>query len=411
MLTKPQLDRARPKSTRYVLWDGKLAGFGVRVQPTGRKSFILSYRLRGTRRAITATIGTYGKITLEQAREKARKLAATIELDGDPGAVRKARAKAEAEDVLTVRLLVDRYLDAFESGRIASKRLQGRTVSPGYRNNTLRYLDRFASLYGHLAAVDVTGDRVERLLHDYVGHAATQWNLHGTIGRLYRWARRQGLVPVDPSAAIEIGKAAARERSLSLAELSAIWHAADALDPRHRDAVRLLMATGQRRGEVDGMRWSEIDLVQALWTLPAGRTKARRQHIIPLPALAVALLKARQKACESGAKNDDRVLPVCLNWDRAKQALDRDSQVRGWVMHDFRRSFVTILAERGINIAVLDSMLNHAASATRGGVIGVYQKATLMEPMKHATKLWNRLLDNALAGENKIVQLRIKHAH
>jgi len=97
------------------------------------------------------------------------------------------------------------------------------------------------------------------------------------------------------------------------------------------------------------------------------------------------------------------VLPSCIDWSRLKRTLDQHCQIRPWRLHDFRRSLVTILAERGINIAVLDSMLNHAASATRSGVIGVYQKATLIEPMREAMRHWNRLLENALAPMGKKV--------
>jgi integrase len=417
MLTKSQLDRAQPKAARYVLWDHKLPGFGVRVTPAGKKSFILTYRLRGTRRAITATIGSYGKITLDQAREKARKIAATVELDGDPVATRKERTKAEGEDVLTVDGLVARYLEAFDSGRVASKRLRGRAASGSYLRDTRHYLERFTAAYGQQAAVSVTQDRIERLLHGCDRQTATQWHLHGTIDRLYRWARRQGLATVNPAAEIETAKPAARERSLTLAELSALWHAAEGLSQPYGDLVHLLIATGQRLNEVAGMTWGEIDLVAGLWTLPGGRTKARRQHIIPLPKLAVALLKARQKARESRAAGSNLVLPTLAmdrttlvkvnGWSWLKQTLTCESGVTEWRFHDFRRSLVTILAESGVNIAVLDSMLNHAASATRGGVIGVYQKATLLEPMRDAMRIWNRLLENAIApAEEKVVGLR-----
>jgi hypothetical protein len=148
MLTKSQLDRAAVKPKRYVLWDRKLAGFGVRVTPAGKKTFILAYRLKGTRRAITATIGVYGKITLDQAREKARKLAATVELDGDPAAERKRRAKLAEEDVLNVSRLVERYLEAFAAGQATGKRLQGRTAILSYAGETRHYLSAFVAAYG-----------------------------------------------------------------------------------------------------------------------------------------------------------------------------------------------------------------------------------------------------------------------
>jgi integrase len=416
MLTKSQLDRAQPKGARYVIWDRKLPGFGVRVTPAGKKSFILSYRLKGTRRAITATIGRYGKITLEQAKQKAKQLAATVELDGDPQSARHQRTKAEAEEAPSVDVLVTRYLEALKAGQVSSRRLRGATACQGYIEDTERHLKRLVTTYGKQSAASLASHHIERLLHGYVGRPATQRQMHGAIHRLYRWASRQGLAAVNPAAEIELSVPPARERSLSLQELATIWQAAGDLNPLYRDAVRLAIATGQRIGEVAGMRWGEIDLMAGLWTLPAGRTKARRQHIIPLPGLAVQALKARDGACPQTPAGDDLVLPSrsrdrttiapLRSWSRPKRELDRRTQVQDWRLHDFRRSLVTILAEHGEPIAVLDSMLNHAASATRGGIVGVYQRATLLEPMRAAVRRWNRLLQNALDNpQGKVVRL------
>jgi integrase len=225
--------------------------------------------------------------------------------------------------------------------------------------------------------------------------------MHGAIRRMYRWASRSELVASNPTGDIETTTAPARERVLSLEELATVWRAAEQLEPLYRDLTHLMILTGQRRTEVAGMTWGEIDLTRALWTLPAGRTKARRQHVIPLPVRAVAILKARQRAAP-----DDLVLPTIgrsgrtvapvSGWNWLKRELDHRLAIPPWQLHDFRRSLVTILAERGIDIALLDSLLNHAASVTRAGVIGVYQKASLIEPMRQTMAIWDDLLTKAL---------------
>jgi hypothetical protein len=94
---------------------------------------------------------------------------------------------------------------------------------------------------------------------------------------------------------------------------------------------------------------------------------------------------------------DGKSIAPISGWNRLKRELDRLSGVTSWVMHDFRRSIVTICAEHGVEAAVLDTMLNHASSATGGGVIGVYQRATLLEPMRRVMTLWDGLLQTALA--------------
>jgi integrase len=246
--------------------------------------------------------------------------------------------------------------------------------------------------------------------------------MHGAISRMYAWARRHELVTSRPADDIDTASPPSRERVLSLEELARIWRAADQLEHVYRDAVQLLILTGQRRAEVAGMTWGEIDLARALWTLQAARTKARRQHVLPLAAQAVATLQARHAVFRRAPAASDLVLPTTgrdgkgiapiSGWNWLKRELDRRSGVTDWRLHDFRRSIVSICAERGADIAVLDSLLNHASSATRGGVIGVYQRATLLEPTRKVMALWDGLLREAIglpapeATGGKVVSLR-----
>jgi integrase len=400
MLTIARLEQAKPPAKgRIVVWDHDLPGFGCRVFASGHRSFILRYRLPGSRSKETATLGTYGQITLSQARTRAKALLQTVRLGGDPQAERKARAKATGQ--LTVRQLVERYLAALEAGTASSKRLE---ASAAYLVDTALQLGRFAARCGRQAAGEITRAGVVAVLDDYIGQPSVHRRMHGAIHRMYVWARRSELVAGNPTGDIETRTDAARERVLALAELAAIWSAAGQLDPLYRDVIQLLILTGQRRAEVAGMRWCEIDLGQALWTLPSERTKARRQHVVPLSATAVAILRARwQQQAEhpsdlvlpTTSRDGKRVAPVS-GWNWLKRELDQRSGIAGWRMHDFRRSLVTIMADKaGGDVAVLDSLLNHAASATRGGVVGVYQRAILLEPMRKLMAGWDELIQQA----------------
>ena len=217
------------------------------------------------------------------------------------------------------------------------------------------------------ASVAATRGDIVRLLNDYVRQPATRRQLHGAIRRLYAWAQRHDLATGNPADHIETTTAPAPERVLSLAELARIWRVAETLEPVYRDAVHLLITTGQRRAEVAGMQWGELDLVRCVWTLPVSRTKARRQHVLPLPPLAVALLQARRAALQHPPAPDDLVLPTLARdgrsiapisgWNWLKRELDRASGIAAWRLHDFRRSLVTVCAEYGAEVAVLDSIL------------------------------------------------------
>jgi integrase len=408
MLTKTAVDRAPPRRAPYVLWDDELGGFGCRVFPSGKRSFIVQYRLPGSRKSLQVTLGPYGRLTVAEARALGRDALAKARLGGDLNAGRKARQATEAAQapVLTVRGLAEEYIGALRAGTAATKRLRGREASSGYIEDTILHLRRFASVCGNLWAEAITRVDVMRVLHLYARQPSTHRRMHGAISRMYGWARKHELVTNKPADDIDTTSPPSRERVLSLNELAAIWCAAATLEHVYRDTVHLMILTGQRRAEVAGMTWGELDLERALWTLPAARTKARRQHVLPLAPRAVATLRARYAAHQRPPGVTDLVLPTLARdgksiapisgWNWLKRELDRASGVAEWRLHDFRRSIVSICAEHGADIAVLDSLLNHASSATRGGVIGTYQRAMLIGPTREVMALWDRLLSEAI---------------
>jgi integrase len=374
------------------------------VVPSGKRSFVVRYRLRGSRKRYQPTIGTYGSMTVAEARAQARVMLNAARIGQNPQA--EAIARRAAESALTVAALVEQYIAALHAGTAATKRLRGRQATPAYVEDTLLHLRRFAAVCGKLAANAVTRVDVVRVLHQYVRQPSTHRRMHGAISRMYSWAQKHDLVANNPADHIDTTSPPSRERVLSLGELARIWRAAEQLEHTYRDVVQLLIVTGQRRTEVAGMTWGEIDLPRALWTLSGARTKARRQHVLPLAPLAQEILQRRHAAFQRAPKAGDLVLPTLARdgksiarisgWNWLKRELDRRSGVTEWRPHDFRRSIVSICAEHGADIAVLDSLLNHASSATRPGVIATYQRALLIEPTRKVMALWDGLLRNAI---------------
>jgi hypothetical protein len=197
MLTKTAIDRAEFRAQPYIIWDDELAGFGCKVFPSGRRSFIIRYRLRGSLKRYQPTIGTYGAMTVAQARVEARVLLNTAKLGRDPQAETKARRAAEvaSTSALTVTKLVGHYVEALHAGTAVTKRLRGRHASPGYLGDTVRHLDRFAAMYGHQAADTVNQIDVLRALHNYILQPSTHRRMHGAISRMYAWGRKQAWLP------------------------------------------------------------------------------------------------------------------------------------------------------------------------------------------------------------------------
>jgi len=205
-----------------------------------------------------------------------------------------------------------------------------------------------------------------------------------------------------------------RERVLSDEELAEIWRAASDTPLPYGMIVRLLILTGQRRGEVAGMTWGEVSESLETWTLSGQRTKNGVTHTVPLSAPARDLLRTllpEDVVKAKGALNQQRaagslVLPGAVStpfsgWSKAKRALDRailgaramfacaaDARALDpWSVHDLRRTVATGLQRLGVRLEVTEAVLNHI-SGSRGGIAGVYQRHDFANEKRSALDSW-----------------------
>jgi integrase len=407
-LTKGQIDEARPKPSSFIIWDDSLRGFGVKVHPNGRKTFLIQYRLPGSRRTYQPILGIYGRpLTLKMARREAERMLSEARLGRDPKALIREHAqreKAETE-ALTIAGLVEQYRIALMAGVASSQRGHGSQ----YVRETLKQLDKAVKLIGKLRADDVKQHHIHKVLDTVATYPNTQHKVKGALHRLFKWGRSRGLLTADPTANVETSPPSSRDRVLTMGELVAIWRAADAVGDVYADSVKLMALTGQRRDEVAQMEWDEVDLDAGTWTLPTQKTKARRAHVVPLPSLAVELIKARQgeRDLHPTLVLPNQVGTAISGWSWLKDKLTELSGVNGWVFHDLRRTLVSQLAEKGVSAFVLDSLLNHSAATTRVGVLGVYNRSTMLEPARGAIATWDAMLRDALGltEPSNIVQI------
>jgi integrase len=202
----------------------------------------------------------------------------------------------------------------------------------------------------------------------------------------------EGLLDTNPvQGTAKLDEGASRERVLTRAELVAIWQAV----PKNQfgDIVRLLLLTGQRREEIGGLRWSEIDFDRGLIVFPAARTKNRREHSLPLSRQATAILRAQPHR-----KDRDLIFGYgkggFSGWSDCKSSLDEALQSQRkrkampeWRLHDLRRTAATMMMELGTAPHVVEAVLNHV-SGSRAGIAGIYNRAKLVEPMREALQKW-----------------------
>ena len=227
----------------------------------------------------------------------------------------------------------------------------------------------------------------------------------GAAGRFFDWAVDEGHAPANPCDTI--GKAkrpravASRQDHLVPAQLARVWQAVEgieAFDPAHRDFARFLVAVPCRRTEAATLRWEHLDLAGATWTQPGRLTKNGDPHRLHLHPLALSLLRLRHGA--AGEPKSGLVFPIggkpITSHGWIKRKLDAASGVTGWRLHDLRRSFATSLGEVGVAETVVDAVLNHRQAATRGGVLGVYQRSVRWPEQVGAMETWGEVLERVI---------------
>jgi integrase len=380
-----------------IHFDDALPGFGFRIRLSGgavRRSWVVQYRRAGATRRLL--LGSAEVFSADRARAAAKEILAKVALGEDPQADKIAR---RAQDEHTLRAVAGDYLAA-----------RAKVVRP----NTYRELERF--LTGphfrplHSMAIDqITrrdiAARVAKITNESGSPCAA--NARAALSAMYAWALGHGLCELNPVVGtITPENAQPRERVLSDSELVAIWRACG--DDDIGRIVRLLILTAQRRSEIGGMGWSELDMDVGMWTLPAARAKNHRAHTLPLPPMALDIIATAPRLVGRDQLFGERAASGFTRWSEAKGDLDARlaDTVQPWTLHDLRRTTATRMADIGVQPHIIEAVLNHV-SGHRRGVAGIYNRSSYEREVKAALALWAEHVRALVeGGEKKIVPLR-----
>jgi integrase len=379
-----------------IHFDSALAGFGYRLRRSGnevRRSWIVQYRRAGASRRLL--LGSAEVLSADQARGAAKQVLAKIALGEDPQADKASR---RAADKFTVAALAEEFLAAKDG-----------TTRPRTFVEACRYLR--GGYFKPLHAMPI--DQVERrdvaarlLAIARESGPTTAARARATLSELFAWAIGQGLLDHNPVVGTNRPKTPPpRDRVLDDGKLAAVWNGAG--DDDFGRIVRLLILTGQRRTEVGGMRWQEIDRTKATWTIPAGRAKNGREHTLPLTPLALDIIASAPRIVGRDYLFGPRAAGF-TSWNRPKQMLDArlGDQIKPWTLHDLRRTCATRMCDLGVAPHVVEQILNHQ-SGHRAGVVGVYNKSRYEAEVKAALALWSDHLCALIqGGKRKIVSMR-----
>ncbi len=383
--------KARAAGQTLLAWDSELRGFGARATTNGTIAYFIEYRLGGRGgRNRRMTIGRHGDLTAEQARKAAEKYR---------GRIRDGVDVAQVREHERARLTADTFADAAEHFLdLTAKR--GRYWSEVRRlltSDDLRELHKRPMPGIARADVATALDQVARR------SPSAARSLFAALRPLFAWAVGRGIIEQNLCDGIKAPPAAkARDRVLAEAEIKAFWQATDKMTFPFDPIFRLLLLTGQRRSEVAGARWSEIDLDSKIWTLPAERTKNGRPHILDLSPQAISILEQLPRNYELAFSTTGTTPPS--GFSKAKARLDKTMRLilgdglPPWRIHDLRRTAATGMAGLGFPPQVVERVINHVSGA-QGGLVGVYQRHEYRKERQAAMAAWGAEVERIVYGK------------
>ena len=224
---------------------------------------------------------------------------------------------------------------------------------------------------------------------------------------LFNWAISQGLADATPTAGVRRRvKEVPRDRVLDDGEIVRFWNACETLGLPYGPLFQLLLLTAQRRDEVGGMKWSELDLEKRQWTIPRERAKNAKGSVVHLSDLALEIIGQVPQIGDSDFvfTINERVPVSGFGW--AKVRLDElMGETPAWTLHDLRRTAATGMARLNVSPHVVDKILNHTAGTIRG-VAAVYNRFEYLPERKAALEAWGRFVESLVRpGETNIVPI------
>jgi integrase len=354
-LSKTVVERIEAADRDVFVWDDALPGFGMRVKPTGVRSYIIQYRNRNSGASKRLTIGQHGPLlTFDQAKRQARAMLADAMRGEDPVEIRKASRRAPS--------LADLAADYLERHAVPKKR-------PKSVRDDRAMLDKIIVPKLGAKKVASIGRRDIEAIHVAMKDRPYQANrVLSLLSKMFNLAVEWEWRPDNPARGIERYEEQKRDRWLSDDELRRLCTVLDEhTNTRAANAVRLQLLTGARLGEVLGSRKGDFDLQRGVWTKPSHQTKQKRTEHIPLNAQALALIA-------SIIETSDPDSPFLLRGNKPGQPL-RDIKkfwsaavhkagIINYRRHDNRHTYASHLVSSGLSLEIVGRLLGHTTATT-----------------------------------------------
>jgi integrase len=417
-LTKRALDAVEASATGDLfLWDDEVPGFGLRVKPSGVRSFIVQYRNNsGTSRRMT--LGKFGVLTPDEARKLAKQTLAEVARGGDPVDKRVVERNA-----MTVRQLCSTYLEAAEKGLILGKRKRPKKAST-LSTDRGRIERHILPLLGGRRVRDLTTPDIVCFMRDVTagktaadvktglrgraiveGGAGTASRTVGLLGGILSFAVSEGVIAINPVRGVKRRADNRREIRLTADQYRVLAHALAEAEAEGENAsailaIRLLALTGCRRGEIERLQWDDVDLAGSCLRLSDSK---EGKSIRPLGADASKLLT-------KVSKDGRYVLPgkapgkPFAGLPKAWQRIVGKALLPGLTPHGLRHAFASVAADLGFAEPTIAAMLGHRTHSTTGRYVHHLDSALVAAADRVAREIASMMAERCIA--DKVVPFR-----
>lgn len=392
-LTKRFVEAVEPQSKGHVVWDDELPGFGLRVYPSGKRSYLIQYRAKGRSRRYT--IGIHGVWTPETARREAKALLGQIAQGEDPAAEREEERRA-----VTVRELCEQYIADMEAGLVLGKGGRAKKATT-VATDVGRIRRHIIPLLGTRRIKDITKPDMNNLMKDIIagktrvvmkteklrgkaivrGGRGTAIRTMGLLGGIFTYAIEAGIIDQNPTHGLKKPRYKVRDRRLSEAEyrtlgriLKDVQH--DSHFGIHTEILRLIALTGCRRGEIISLRWSEVDIEGSCLRLKDSKEGASVRPVgLPvIDYLEAARLKRDGTYVFPGQGEDNAVGNFPQSWKK----LFADTPLWDVTPHVLRHSFASIANDLGFTEITIAALIGHAKGSVTSKYVHTLDSTLIM---------------------------------
>jgi integrase len=367
-ITKQTVDGLKPGEKEYFAWDKMVTGFAVRVRPasarypSGTKTFIYNYR-NATGRPRRMKLGRMGMITPKQARDLARDYAHSVAKGIDPQAIVQAKRQA-----ISVNEFEEVYFE-----RYANDRKRPRSIQSDRALFRLHIVPRL----GKLTIEEITSRNIQDLHHAMKGTPGAANRTVALLSKMFNLAEKWGFRPEhsNPCSHIEKYNERTLERYLSDVEFARLGETLVTAEEMQTEmpsviaAIRLLMFTGCRLGEILSLRWEDVKLDEGCLRFAATNTKENKPKTVYLNPASMEVLQSLMSKADNldaspwvirGHKRGEHLVNLRKPWHRIR----KDADIDGVRLHDLRHSFASMAAAGGMSLPMIGKLLGHTQTQT-----------------------------------------------